>query len=122
VRPLAATFAHLVQLRRLYDGRNDDVIATYYHDVPPDLASEAIRPRAGAPIRTGGREPWPLASWPAVPTRVLLCRDDRLFAPSFVRRISRDRLGITPDEIDGGHCVALSRPRELAGRLESYLG
>ena len=30
-------------------------------------------------------------------------------------------LGITPDEIDGGHCVALSRPSELADRLEAYL-
>jgi hypothetical protein len=30
------------------------------------------------------------------------------------------RLGITPDEIDGGHYVALSRPNELADRLEAY--
>ena len=28
--------------------------------------------------------------------------------------------GIVPDEIDGGHCVALSRPKELAERLDSY--
>jgi hypothetical protein len=26
----------------------------------------------------------------------------------------RDRLGVTPDEIEGGHCPALSRPIELA--------
>jgi pimeloyl-ACP methyl ester carboxylesterase len=32
-----------------------------------------------------------------------------------------NRLGIEPDEIDGGHCVALSRPRELADRLDGYL-
>jgi len=30
-------------------------------------------------------------------------------------------LGITPDEMDGNHCVALSRPKELADRLEAYL-
>jgi hypothetical protein len=34
--------------------------------------------------------------------------------------VVRERLGITPDEMDGSHCVALSRPKELADRLEAY--
>ena len=38
-----------------------------------------------------------------------------------MRRVVHERLGITPDEIDGGHLVALSRPKELADRLEKYL-
>ncbi len=62
----------------------------------------------------------PLAAWPDVPTRVLLCRDDRLFPAAFIRRVARERLGIIPDEIDGGHTPALSRPKELAARLEAY--
>jgi hypothetical protein len=62
----------------------------------------------------------PSPAWPEVPTRFLLCRDDRFFPPEFLRRVVRERLGIVPDEIDGGHCVALSRPRELADRLEGY--
>jgi hypothetical protein len=37
-----------------------------------------------------------------------------------MHRVVRERLGITLDEIDGSHCVALSRPKELAERLESY--
>jgi hypothetical protein len=37
-----------------------------------------------------------------------------------MREVVRERLGIEPDEIDGGHCPALSRPRELAARLEAY--
>jgi hypothetical protein len=28
--------------------------------------------------------------------------------------------GFEPDEIESGHCPALSRPRELAARLEGY--
>jgi hypothetical protein len=28
-----------------------------------------------------------------------------------------ERLGVVPDEIEAGHCIALSRPRELAGLL-----
>ena len=55
-----------------------------------------------------------------MPTRFLLCRDDRFFPADFLRRVVQDRLAITPDEIDGGHCVTLSRPRELADRLESF--
>ena len=65
-------------------------------------------------------EPWPLAAWPDVPTRFILCRDDRLLPADFMRRVVRERLGITPDEIDGGHCVALSRPKELAAYLDGY--
>jgi pimeloyl-ACP methyl ester carboxylesterase len=99
----------------------DDVISTYYHDVRRELAEEALRRERAHPSVAAGREPWPLAAWPDVPTRVLLCRDDRLFPLSFLRRIAHERLGITPDEIDGGHCVALSRPKELADRLAAYL-
>ena len=98
----------------------NDVIATYYHDVSPKLAAEALRrarPQTGTPMR----EPWPLQAWPDVPTRILLCRDDRLFPAEFMRRVTRDRLGITADEIAGGHCVALSRPDDLADRFEAYL-
>ena len=61
-----------------------------------------------------------MKAWPDVPTRVVLCRDDRLFPPSFISRVADERLGITPDEIDGGHTPALSRPKELAERLEAY--
>jgi len=38
----------------------------------------------------------------------------------FLHRVARERLGITPDEIDGGHTPALSRPNELADRLDAY--
>ncbi|MEU8250836.1 alpha/beta hydrolase [Nonomuraea sp. NPDC048916] len=98
----------------------DDPIAVFLHDVPAELAAEAL---------TWGREhaekallePWPLERWPDVPTRFLLCRDDRWFPPAFMRGVVRDRLGVTPDEIDGGHCPMLARPGALADRLESYL-
>jgi pimeloyl-ACP methyl ester carboxylesterase len=96
----------------------DDEIALYLHDVPPDLAAEALA-KGRDQTMTPMREPWPLDAWPDVPTRYLLCRDDRSFPADWVRRMVRDRLGIEADEIDGGHCVYLSRPAELAARLES---
>jgi pimeloyl-ACP methyl ester carboxylesterase len=97
----------------------EDDIGLFYHDVPADLAAEALR-RGRHQSDTPGRQPWPLPAWPDVPTRFLLCRDDRLFPAEFMRRVARDRLGITADEIDGSHCVALSRPAELAARLEAF--
>jgi pimeloyl-ACP methyl ester carboxylesterase len=100
-------------------GAPADDVALFYHDVPPDLAAEALRRGRDCSATPMGR-PWPLPAWPDVPTRFLLCRDDRLFPAEFLRRVVRERLGITPDEMDGGHCVALSRPRELADRLEAF--
>ena len=91
----------------------------FYQDVPPELAAEALK-RARAQSETRMGEPSPLRAWPDVPTRVLICRDDRLFPTGFLRRVARERLGITPDEIDGGHTPALSRPDELVDRLEAY--
>ena len=97
----------------------EDDIGLFYHDVPADLAAEALR-RGRHQSDTPGTKPWPLPAWPDVPTRFLLCRDDRLFPAEFMRRVARDRLGITADEIDGSHCVALSRPAALADRLEAF--
>ena len=74
-----------------------------------------VRDQSGTPFE----KPWPLAAWPDVPTRFLLCRDDRFFPAEFQRRVVRERLGITPDEMDGGHLPALSRPQELAERLDA---
>jgi pimeloyl-ACP methyl ester carboxylesterase len=97
-----------------------DVITEFLHDVPDDVTAEAMargeRGQSGTPMA----KPWPLAAWPEVPTRFLLCRDDRFFPAPFMRRVVRDRLGIVPDEMDGGHLPALARPDELADRLLTY--
>ncbi|HXV57334.1 MAG TPA: alpha/beta hydrolase [Gaiellaceae bacterium] len=95
---------------------HDDV---FYHDVPPDLAAEAQereREQAEKPLQ----EPWPLETWPDVPTRYLLCRDDRMFTAGWARRHASERLGIEADEMDGGHYATISRPQELADRLDAY--
>lgn len=93
--------------------------ATFYHDVEPTLAVEALA-KGRRQSETPSKEPWPLAAWPDVPTRYLLCRQDRLFPSPWVRRVVRDRLGIVPDEIDSGHTPALSHPEELVERIETY--
>lgn len=100
------------------EGEDDPVI--YYHDLPAALRAEAeARTWQNQSMRPLD-EPWPLPTWPDVPTRVLAGRLDRMFPLDFQRRIARERLGLEVDEIDGGHMVALSNPRALADRLEAY--
>jgi pimeloyl-ACP methyl ester carboxylesterase len=98
------------------DSGEDDV---FYHDVSSPLAAEAQR-REREERSRALREPWPLEAWPETPTRYLLCRGDRMFPAAFARRHAHERLGIEADEIDGGHYISLSRPRELAERLHAY--
>lgn len=98
---------------------SDDPYVAYYHDVPRPLADAALG-RARGESERAYHTPWPLAAWPEVPTRFVLCTEDRVFPAQFMRRVVRDRLGITPDEIPAGHCVALSQPDTLATLLDGY--
>ncbi len=99
-------------------GAEFDVLVDFFHDVPTQVTAEAMAmgetPQSGTPFG----QPWPLRTWPAVPTRFLQGRDDRFFPLEFQRRVVRERLGIPVEEIPGGHLVALSRPTELAERLD----
>jgi pimeloyl-ACP methyl ester carboxylesterase len=112
------------RLQAMRDGRPIDSafdpIETFFHDVPPDVTAEAMargeRTQSGTPFE----KPWPLAAWPAVPTKFVLGRDDRFFPAEFQRRVVRERLGITPDEMDSGHLPALAHPKELVERLVAY--
>ena len=103
---------------RQHDG---DETSLFLHDVEPALAAEALR-RARDQSGTPMEEPWPLNSGPDVETRYLALTDDRFFPIAFVRTMVRDRLGVDPDEMPGSHCAFLSRPEEMAERLEGYAG
>jgi pimeloyl-ACP methyl ester carboxylesterase len=103
------------------DGGHEDPLTTYYDGVPRPLAEEALRRGGRGESSVVWGTPWPLDAWPDVPTRVILCTDDRVFPPAFIRRLAHERLGIAADEISGCHCVALSHPRQLSRLLVSYL-
>ena len=100
---------------------NDDPYVSFYHDVPRQLAEEAVSKERAHPSEASMASPWPLDAWPNVPTKFVLCTEDRFFPADFFRRLVAERLGIVPDEIASGHCPALSRPRELADILEGYV-
>lgn len=108
--------AHRAEVERL--GGDDSPGAMFMHDVAPALASEANarnRDQSGTPFEA----PWPLERWPDVPTRFILCREDHFFPAAFLRRVVRERLGFSPDDMDSGHLPMLSRPAELVDRLQA---
>lgn len=98
----------------------EDTLAFALHDTPHELATELMAEhqvdQSGAPFE----QPWPLDAWPNVPTKVLLSRGDHFFPVEFLRTLTKDRLDITADEMDGDHCPMLGHPSELAERLEAY--
>jgi hypothetical protein len=100
---------------------HDDPLISFYNGVPRPLAEEALRRGGRGESPAVFDTPWPLGAWPDVPTKFILCQDDRFFPAAFMRRVAQERLGAVPDEIPGCHCAALSHPRELSDLLVSYL-
>jgi pimeloyl-ACP methyl ester carboxylesterase len=99
---------------------SDDPFVAFYHDVPRDLAEEALRRERAHPSPAAGASVWPLHEWPEVVVKSVVCAQDHFLPPDLQRRLAHDRLGVVPEEIDSGHCVALSRPTELATLLHGY--
>jgi pimeloyl-ACP methyl ester carboxylesterase len=106
------------------DGRDPDadfdVMVTFLHDVPQDVIAAVLEHGVPAQAEAIFGQPWPLESWPDVPTRIIVGRDDRLFPIEFARRLAKERLGITPDEMPGGHLLAFGHPEALVDWFESY--
>lgn len=106
------------------DGRPTDApfdpLTDFFHDVPQPVIDAAWA--RGEPRQSDAvfGSPCTFDTWPRVPTRVLIAREDRFFPAEFQRRVARERLGISADEMPGGHLVALSRPDDLTERLLGY--
>lgn len=90
---------------------------TYFlHDVPAEVAAEGEphqRPEADAVFESV----CDFTAWPVIPTRVLSGEGDRFFPLDFQRRVARERLGIEPDVVPGGHLLALANPEGVAKYL-----
>lgn len=96
-----------------------DPMEVFFHDVPTDVVAAAMEIDEPEQSDTPFGQPFPLERWPEVPTRVIAGSDDRLFPVQFQRQLAIERLGITPDEVPGGHLVALAEPAALAECLET---
>jgi pimeloyl-ACP methyl ester carboxylesterase len=103
---------HAVAAQALPDHSEETL---FTHDVPAEVLASVPPPRQQT--ATLFDEPWPLPAWPDVPTRFLVCRDDRFFPAQWLTGLVHERLGIEPRQIPGGHCAFLSQPRAMAEAL-----
>jgi hypothetical protein len=88
----------------------------FMHDVPPAIGATLARrhrDESDAVFAT----PCRFTTWPVERTRIVSGAQDRFFPPLFQRKVARQRLGIVPDQLPGGHLLALSQP----GALATYL-
>lgn len=97
-------------------GTEFDEARYFLHDVPAEVAAAGVpyqRPESDAVFGSV----CDFREWPEIPIRVVAGADDRFFPVGFQQRVARDRLGIEPDVLPGGHLIALSQPAALAGHL-----
>jgi pimeloyl-ACP methyl ester carboxylesterase len=98
-----------------------DVMTTFLHDVPPDVVERLFErgepPQSGRPFESANLA----TAWRTIPIRVIAGSHDRMFPIDFMRRLSRERLGVDPVEIDSGHLLALARPDELADAIAAFV-
>lgn len=91
-------------------------VASLYADCPEAVARwayERLRPQSMVPLEEVAED----LDWSGTPTDVVVCADDRMAPPGWLRRTARERLGVEPVELPGGHSPFLSRPAELARLL-----
>jgi pimeloyl-ACP methyl ester carboxylesterase len=103
-------------LRAGRDPETYDLMARFLHDVPADLAAESVQ-RGAEESEAVFASVLDLDAWPDVPTRVLVGSDEQFFPVPLQQRVARERLGVEPELIPGGHYVAISRPVELVDAL-----
>ncbi len=97
-----------------------DLDTYFLHDIPAELRQQMAghdAPQSGGPFG----DVCAFDEWPSVPVHAIAGRDDRFFPVELQQRVARERLGIEPDLVPGGHLAALSRPEELASALAWHL-
>jgi len=97
-----------------------DLDTYFLHDIPADLRQQMLGqevPQSEGPFG----DICTFDGWPDIPVHVIAGRDDRFFPVELQQRVARERLGVEPDLVPGGHLAALSRPAELSAALARYL-
>jgi pimeloyl-ACP methyl ester carboxylesterase len=59
---------------------------------------------------------------PPVPGASVVCTGDRCLNPDWSRRVTRERLGVEPIELDAGHFAMIAEPEALADALITAAG
>jgi pimeloyl-ACP methyl ester carboxylesterase len=99
--------------------RYEDDIALFYQDVPPELASEALKRSRGSP-RSGWGSHRLLRRGPTSPRGCCSAATTACSPPRSSATRRESAWGSLPTRSMAANTPALSRPKELAERLEAY--
>jgi pimeloyl-ACP methyl ester carboxylesterase len=96
-------------------------VATYFlHDIPKELLPE-MEVQAAGQLDERFDDPCDFTAWPPVPIHVVSGAEDRFFPLALQQRVARDRLGVEPIVVPGGHLAPLSHPSEIAAVIADRL-
>lgn len=99
----------------------DRAVAPYYfyHDLPEDVAEEAMDQMV--PQRENNSEA-PIKPWsPDLPTLLLLGRQDRILEFARARAVGRRYFQVNTEMMTGGHCLHLSQTKLLGSRILQFI-
>lgn len=96
--------------------REVDLETYFTHDVDPAIAAEGAR-RGRNETKAAFVSACDFGGWPDITMRAAAGKDDRFFPFGFQQRLARDRLGIDPDPLPGGHLLPLSQPQAFVSYL-----
>ena len=94
----------------------DAAVDVFYHDCDPALARWAAGQLRRQAWSLAG-EPHPLAAYPEVPARAIVCTEDRVLDPDSCARHAVERLDATVVRLGGGHSPMLAQPDALTELL-----
>jgi pimeloyl-ACP methyl ester carboxylesterase len=98
-----------------------DLTTYFMHDIPEDLAAE-MQEHAASQLNERFDDACAFDAWPPIPIHVVAGREDRFFPLELQQRVARERLGVDPVIVPGGHLAALSHPEEIAAVIAGFLG
>jgi pimeloyl-ACP methyl ester carboxylesterase len=93
----------------------------WFHDCSEDVAAWArakIRPHSSARIIF---EQSPIKTLPSVPVCSIVGAQERLLAPVWSRRMSKELLGVDSIDIEAGHCPQVSQPKKVAEIMHAFV-
>jgi pimeloyl-ACP methyl ester carboxylesterase len=95
----------------------EDARRFLFHDCSPEVVDWAVTTlRSFIPTSVYNER---VQVAPMVPTMAVVPEDDRTLRPHWMISASRERLGVQPTMVPGGHCPHVSRPRNVARILAS---
>ena len=89
-----------------------DAREIFYHDVPAELADEAIRRLRPVPASAKGAASSEPASWRHIRSTYVVCSDDHCLHPDSQRTMASS--AAASYELPSSHSPFLSKPKELA--------